>query len=120
VSEREFDLKHALAVSSRVDALDAKIVALLHDAVEDGFCTIQDLYDADMQNDVVEAIATLTRGNESYPHYIDRIKHSGDDLAIAVKLADLDANLSRMDEEHSSLTGRYRHAIAELTGRAAA
>lgn len=105
------DLPHALAVASRVDGADAKLVALLHDAIEDGACTEQDLWDADMPEAVVDAVVTLSRReDETYVGYIARIRYSGDDLAVYVKLADLDANLSRMDAEHASLIGRYRNA----------
>lgn len=111
-----FDLRHALAVSSRVDGLDAKIVALLHDAVEDGACNLLDLRDADLPDEIVDAVAYLTRGaDEKYADYIERIRTSGSDLAVYVKLADLDTNLSRLDEERASLEGRYRRAIADLT-----
>jgi (p)ppGpp synthase/HD superfamily hydrolase len=110
-----YDLRHALAVASRVDGLEAKLVALLHDAVEDGACGFPDLYDADLPTEVVRAVEQLTRGiTESYGDYIARLKATEDDLAIYVKLADLDANLARLDEEHASLEGRWRKALQTL------
>jgi hypothetical protein len=113
---QQFDLLHALRVASRVDDLDAKLVAILHDAVEDGACDFTDLIDADLPDDVLGAIHTLTRGeNETYADYIDRVRDKGGELAKAVKLDDLDANLARLDEEHASLEGRYRKAIRTLT-----
>lgn len=107
-------VQHGLAVAGRVDGIEAKMVALLHDALEDGAAIEQDLWDAELPEAVVDAVVILTRRDESYAEYIGRICSSGDDLAVCVKLADIDANLSRMDAEHSSLIGRYRSAEQKL------
>lgn len=111
-----FDLRHALDVASRVDDLDAKLVAILHDALEDGACDLDDLRRAELPDVVIGAIVTLTRRkDEAYIDYIERLRAHNGDLTTAVKLADLDANLARLDEEHASLEGRYRRAIRVLT-----
>lgn len=112
----DFDLHHALAVASRVDTLEAKLVALLHDAVEDGACTLSDLMDAKLPNEVLRAVDVLTRVvGDHYQDYIERIKNSGSPLAIYVKLADLEANLARMDADHASLSERYHKAHRSLS-----
>jgi hypothetical protein len=111
-----FDLRHALAVAGRVDGADAKLAAILHDAVEDGACSLDDLRAAEIPEAVVVAVSVLTRGPlDSYGAYIARIGGSGNELARVVKLADLAANLARLDPEHASLERRYRDAVRTLT-----
>jgi hypothetical protein len=109
-----FDLSHGLAVAAGVDGPTAKLVAILHDSVEDGACTFRDLAHAGLSQEVFEAIIALTRQpTESYPDYIGRVLVSGP-LAREVKRADLAVNLVRIDEAHRSLEPRWRDALARL------
>lgn len=111
-----FDLRHGLAVASRVDGYEQKLVAILHDAIEDEACEYNELEDAGLSLHVVYAVEILTRWNpdESYQTYIDRIANSGNTIAITVKLADLATNIERMDEAHQSLLERYVKATTQL------
>jgi hypothetical protein len=110
----DFDLQHGLAVASRVDGPLAKLVAVLHDSVEDGACTIRDLADAGLAPDALDAIIVLTRQpDEPYADYIGRVLLGGS-LARRVKHADLCVNLARIDEAHQSLEPRWRDALARL------
>jgi|ERR1700729_210592 len=104
-------LLHVLRVVEAVSD-EAKVVAALHDVLEDGELNLEELEgEADLGPDEVLAIAYLTRiPDESYTAYIEQI---GRDyapgeiprrpsaprlLAREVKLADLRDNLSRMPE----------------------
>ena len=73
------------------------IVAVLHDVVEDGGITTDDLQKAMYSEEIVNAIECLTRRDgEEYDQFIDRVK--GNLLARKVKIADLkdNSNLKRI------------------------
>ncbi len=73
-----------------VDSLEAKIVAVLHDVIEDTPISLEDL--GMFPTAVVEAINTLTkRPNEDYEAYLTRVM--ADPLALVVKIADMTDNL---------------------------
>ncbi len=88
---------HPLAVASMVDTEEEKIVALLHDVVEDTTYTLKDLQKLGCSNTVIQAIEAITRKDgEPYYTYLDRVKQNP--LAKVVKNADLKHNsdLSRI------------------------
>lgn len=90
---------HPLRVMHSVDATDAKIVAVLHDVVEDTPVTFDELIEAGIPKHLVITLRLLThKENVSYEDYILRL--SENQLAVKVKLADLKDNmdLSRMKE----------------------
>jgi hypothetical protein len=77
----------------QVDSDDARIVAVLHDVLEDTACSVVDLRRAGYPEEVIEALDRLTcRDGEAYEPYIERIVE--DRLARQVKLADLKDNLA--------------------------
>ncbi|MFP3728100.1 GTP pyrophosphokinase [Priestia filamentosa] len=83
---------HPLAVMTRVKSIEEKIVAVLHDIVEDTPLTFDGLRDAGFPDVIIEAVDALTkRAKESYNRYIWRVKNNS--LACAVKLADLSENM---------------------------
>jgi hypothetical protein len=85
-------------------------VGYLHDAVEDGLATHQEITDA-FGDDVARSVVTLTRAqSEAYDDYMKRVLV--DPVARAVKLADATHNLSRCPE---SLRRRYEKVIATVT-----
>ena len=95
----------------------------LHDAVEDGFLTLDEVR-ADYGDRTAAAVDAVTRrGSETYEEFIERVAGSGDD-AVAVKVADLTDNLRGVaDGEHPKgperaafLAERYRAALARLSG----
>jgi (p)ppGpp synthase/HD superfamily hydrolase len=96
-------------------------VAYLHDAVEDGHCTVMDIRVL-WGNNVAQHVAAITRTHESYDYYIrNLLKH---DIARRVKLADLADNLagcfvhiSNNDKSRNwqNLAARYAKAIRILT-----
>jgi (p)ppGpp synthase/HD superfamily hydrolase len=84
---------HPLRVMLRLDSDDARIVAVLHDVLEDTACSAVDLRRAGYSEQVIEALDRLTRRDgEVYEPYIERIAE--DTLTRQVKLADLTDNLA--------------------------
>jgi (p)ppGpp synthase/HD superfamily hydrolase len=83
---------HPLRVMMKLKDNDLRIIAVLHDVIEDTTITYQDLRDQGLSNELINHIVTLTRfKKESYDEYINRICY--DELAIQVKLADLEDNM---------------------------
>ena len=79
---------HPLRVMLSMETETEMIVAVLHDVVEDGGITIDDLRKAGYSGEIVNAIDHLTRlDGEEYDQFIDRVK--GNPLARKVKIVDL-------------------------------
>ena len=86
-------INHPLTVASFVDSEDEKIVAMLHDVLEDTDTTKTELEELFGQR-VADAVALLTRDkSEDYFSYVRKIRDSGNELAKRVKLADLKHNM---------------------------
>jgi (p)ppGpp synthase/HD superfamily hydrolase len=82
---------HPLRVMSAVDCEEARIVAVLHDVIEDTSVTAEDLRREGFGEAVLEALDRLThRKAEPYADYVIRCK--GHDVARQVKLANLEDN----------------------------
>lgn len=118
-----FDFDHARRVAARVNTADERVVALLHDAVEDGHATPEQMRDTLGETDLLEAVRLVTHlPGVTYMDYIRQI-YKADGyagyLARTVKIADLTENLSRMDAEHESLRPRYEAALELLRNRPA-
>ncbi len=110
---------HPLAVMMKVRGLDAKIVAVLHDIIEDTMITKEDLIRKKFDEDIVEAVVLLSRTkDQKYFQYIKAL--SIDPLAREVKIADVQHNLKSLDkipkeEERQFLRERYRKTLRILT-----
>lgn len=94
-------IEHPHAVSSMVYSKDEKVVAWLHDVVEDTDVTIKDLEKL-FPHSICKSVDAITKRNsESRSDYITRV--SGDKVATAVKIADLTHNsdLSRLNRKLS-------------------
>ncbi len=86
-------IMHPLAVMSVFDDPDDQIVAVLHDVVEDTEWTLQDLIAEGFQPDVINDISLMTkRPMQPYGEYILWLTTSA--RAVAVKIADLEHNMS--------------------------
>jgi (p)ppGpp synthase/HD superfamily hydrolase len=82
---------HPLRVMSAVDGDEARIVAILHDVIEDTSVTPDDLRQEGFGEAILEALDRLThRKDDPYAEYVIRCK--GHDIARRVKLADLEDN----------------------------
>lgn len=86
-------LLHVLRVMLSVEKMDEKIVALLHDVVEDSETTIEELAKEGFPKKILKAVELLTKtDNKPYEGYIQEIKKN--ELARVVKLADLKDNMN--------------------------
>lgn len=106
---------HPLRVMFAFRSERERIVAVLHDAMEDGDYSLEDLRNDNFPEDIIEAIDCLTkRENESYEEFIVRV--SKNRLASRIKIADLrdnldltrlewleDKDLDRVSKYHSAL-----------------
>jgi hypothetical protein len=106
--------EHAKAVYTRIKESgypeSYAIVALLHDSLEDGYATKRELVDwLGVSETELVALDFLTRrADQDYVEYIHALKRN--DIARAVKYADLYVNIKRcVDDLDScySLAGRY-------------
>ncbi|MBL0843120.1 HD domain-containing protein [Pseudomonas mediterranea] len=110
---------HPLKVMLRLAHHDERIVAVLHDVVEDTRVTLADLRNEGFSEAVLAAIDSLTkREGETYQAFIERAGR--DPLARRVKLADLAENsdLSRLDRPSQNDLERvekYRKAAEYLS-----
>jgi (p)ppGpp synthase/HD superfamily hydrolase len=109
---------HCYRVMSKVTTEEEKIVAILHDVLEDSNLTTIDLINYGFSYDVVNAVAQLTKVKEdSYEEYIKWIKCF--ELSKVVKIADLldNINLSRLSSisvKDINRTRKYLDALEYL------
>lgn len=83
---------HPIRVSQEVHSDLEKVVALLHDTVEDSTATNEQIKEL-FGEEVAIAVEALThRKDEPYTDYIARVKVNP--VAMAVKIADISDNLS--------------------------
>jgi (p)ppGpp synthase/HD superfamily hydrolase len=109
---------HPLRVMFRLTTEAERIVAVLHDVVEDTTFTFEDLRKMGYPEDILHALDCVTkREGEVYEDFVLRSK--SDPIARNVKLADLEDNmdLRRMagvTEKDMQRLNRYRKAWALL------
>lgn len=111
---------HPLHLMSQMDSPLEMMVAVLHDVVEDTALTLNDLAEAGVPAEALEALELLThrQQEQSYLDYVRALRHNP--LARKVKLADLAHNMdlrriSEPNERDFVRLRRYRKAWAILT-----
>ena len=83
---------HPLHVMENVNSKEGKIVAILHDIIEDTDITEDYLFKIGLSKRIVDAVVALTRSEDmDYQEYIKNL--SSNPLAKEVKLADLVHNM---------------------------
>lgn len=109
---------HPLRVMLAQSCDEARIVAVLHDIVEDCDITIDDLRNEGFSQPILDGILSVTKQpSESYSAFVARAGENR--LGRAVKLADLidNSDLSRLPsptERDLQRIAKYREAIAQL------
>lgn len=82
---------HSLRVMEQMSTDDEKMVAILHDVLEDSSYTVFDLRDAGFPKNVIDCVEQLTRENDvTYFEYIDDI--STNEICTKVKIAEIRDN----------------------------
>lgn len=117
-------LNHLFKVYAGVNEYNEKIIALLHDVIEDTDVTMEDLKEFGYPIEIVEALTYLTKNKgEYYPDYIDRIISSNNIHAMNVKLADLthDIDINRIKEpsinDYERVSKRYVPAYNRILNK---
>lgn len=111
---------HPLRVMRAQDSDDARIVAVLHDVVEDcpGW-TFERLQAEGFSAAVIDALRMVTKiDGEPYEDFVKRA--AGNPISRAVKLADLQDNMdmsriANVTEKDLERVDKYRKAVASLT-----
>lgn len=111
---------HPLRVMMSVDLELEKIVAVLHDVVEDSNWTFEDLLAEGFSIEVIEALQSVTKESpdEDYDLFIQRAIHNP--IGRKVKLADLRDNLdvtriTELAEKDLQRINKYKKALKILS-----
>ena len=85
-------IMHCIRVMQKMDTDVEKIVAILHDTLEDGVCPFGQLNRLGFSDEVLNALHFLTHDKKacSYQEYIQKL--SVNKIAVKVKMADLEDN----------------------------
>lgn len=106
---------HPLRVMMRVSTTEERIVAVIHDLLEDSAISTNDMVREGFSNTIIKAALALTRQeDESYNDFARRAAKNS--IACKVKLADLEDNLdlSRIPaptEKDFARIQKYRRAM---------
>lgn len=109
---------HPIAVAERLDSNLEKVVAYLHDVIEDTEYTFDDLRTEGIPEEAIQVLKVLTHDKlEPYSDYISRIKMNP--TATKVKLEDLRHNsqldrLPNITAEDVQRVMKYKAAIRTL------
>ena len=112
-------IAHPLAVANELENLEYKIVAVLHDVLEDSPVTEEDLLRAGFTKRIVHSVMLLTKQDSAdYDEYLKRIRR--DSNAKNVKIADLQHNLqvdriANPTQKDYDRIDKYKRALAFLT-----
>jgi hypothetical protein len=106
---------HLLRAMFRVETEQERIIAVLHDLVEDTSYTFDDLRALGYPADILDCVTR--RPEETYEQFIDRA--AANPLARRVKLADLEDNMdirryTTLTEHDLERLQRYLHAWQQL------
>ena len=113
--------RHPFYVASKVSSDNEKILAYLHDVLEDTSISIDELRGYGFSSEVLDALQIITKpSGEVYEFYIQRV--ATNHLATVVKIEDLKHNLQigrlPLDQRKLRSTvmmqGRYKSALEYL------
>ena len=102
---------HPIRVMVCCETIEEKIVAVLHDVLEDTKVTYQELINLGLNDKILEALLAITKEKDEY--YIDFIKRvKNNKLATKVKIQDIIDNL-----DETRLNGK-KHWKSDLYNKA--
>lgn len=102
---------HPISVMLSADTLEEKILAILHDTIEDSELSIEDLKKEGFSDSILEALLLITKKQEDeYFSYLERVKKNS--LALKVKILDVENNLRKGCP--TELKKRYEKALLFL------
>ena len=107
--------QHPMRVAMRCSADDEKVVALLHDTIEDTDVTPEYLLSEGFPQYIVDAILSVSkRDGESYDDFVARAKKNP--IGRVVKIHDLEDNLDvmRLDEVSPDMASRFTRYLKAL------
>ena len=115
---------HLFKVYMGVTDFNEKIIALLHDVVEDTDISFDDLKEFGYDDEIIKCLEYLTKKKgEYYPDYIDRIISSEDVHTLNVKLSDLKHNMdiTRIKNpnvnDYERISKRYEPAYTKIKNK---
>ena len=100
--------QHPMRVAMRCKSDEEKMVALLHDTIEDTDVTPEYLLAEDFSQAIVDGVLSVTkREGENYEEFVARAKRNP--IGRAVKIHDLEDNLDifRLTELDATMMERY-------------
>ncbi len=112
--------QHPMRVAMRCATPEEKMVALLHDTIEDCGVTPDELLGEGFPQDIVDGVLSVTkRGGESYEDFVARAGRNP--LGRMVKLHDLEDNLDALrlysfDARMAERYNKYLKARRKLRG----
>ena len=110
---------HPLRIAEKCSTISEKIVAILHDTIEDGDISPEYLLHQGFSQPIVDAVLSVTKQKgEGYEAFVKRA--SLNPIGRIVKLRDLEDNmdirrLSVLDEEAIKRLRKYHKAFIYLT-----
>ena len=111
---------HPVRVMSKLSDPAARIVAVLHDVIEDTSVTIDEIRNAGASKEIIDALLVLTKDEDKdYTQYLRAVRDNP--LARIVKLADIEDNedpgrLNKLPEDtRKRLQKKYSKAREELS-----
>ena len=114
IAERMWWGKYAEDYHGSQDKADKiYIVAVNHDTIEDTEVTLRDFGKEFPDSEIIQAVSMLTRRKgQTYYDFIQNIALHGDLISLIVKIADLEHNMSDLQE--GTLKDKYRFALKIL------
>ena len=109
---------HPLRIMAKMEMEDEKVVAILHDVIEDSDFTAEQLIEDGIPEHIVEAVQVLSKKEgEGYPEFIDRVVKNK--LAAKIKKADIEDNLNilrfnALSENDLKRVAKYHSAWKKL------
>lgn len=93
-------IRHPLRVMAAMESDTARVVAVLHDVVEDGDRTLEEI-EREFDAEIRDAVDALTKRPEETDDYMRFVRRAAEHpIARRVKMADIEDNmdLTRLDE----------------------